>query len=68
MMKEPRKLGQVLKAIVDHTDIPVTVKIRAGWNEKSVNAREVALYAQDAGIKGLFIHGRTRAAGLQRQG
>ena len=63
MMKEPRKLGQVLKAIVDHTDAPVTVKIRAGWDENSVNAREVALYAQDAGIKGLFIHGRTREQG-----
>jgi len=63
MMKEPRKLGHLLKAIVDHTDIPVTVKIRAGWDEKSVNAREVALYAQDAGIKGLFIHGRTREQG-----
>lgn len=61
MMKEPRKLGQVLKAIVEHTDIPVTVKIRAGWDTKSVNAREVALYAQDSGITGLFIHGRTRA-------
>ena len=63
MMKEPRGLGRLLKAIVDHTDIPVTVKIRAGWDEKSVNAREVALYAQDAGIKGLFIHGRTREQG-----
>jgi len=63
MMKEPRKLGLLLKTIVDHTDTPVTVKIRAGWNEKSVNAREVALYAQDAGIKGLFIHGRTREQG-----
>ncbi|PKL51491.1 MAG: tRNA dihydrouridine synthase DusB [Nitrospira bacterium HGW-Nitrospira-1] len=63
MMKEPRKLGQLLKAIVAHTDTPVTVKIRAGWDEKSVNARESALYAQDAGIQGLFIHGRTRAQG-----
>lgn len=61
MMKEPRRLGQVLKAVVDHTDIPVTVKIRAGWDAKSVNAREVALHAEDAGVKGLFIHGRTRA-------
>ena len=60
MMKEPRKLGQLLKAIVEHTDTPVTVKIRAGWDEGSVNAREVGLYAQDAGIKALFIHGRTR--------
>ena len=63
MMKEPRKLGLLLKAIVEHTDTPVTVKIRAGWNARSVNAREVALYAQDAGIKGLFIHGRTREQG-----
>ena len=63
MMKEPRKLGLLLKAIVGHTDTPVTVKIRAGWNERLVNAREVALYAQDAGIKGLFIHGRTREQG-----
>ena len=63
MMKEPRKLGLLLKAIVDHTDTPVTVKIRAGWDEGSVNAREVALYAQDAGIKALFIHGRTRKQG-----
>lgn len=63
MMKEPRKLGLLLKAIVDHTDTPVTLKIRTGWNESSVNAREVALYAQDAGIKGLFIHGRTRQQG-----
>jgi len=55
MMKEPRKLGRLLKGIVDHSDAPVTVKIRAGW--------EVALYAQDAGIKGLFIHGRTRQQG-----
>jgi tRNA-dihydrouridine synthase B len=65
MMKEPRKLGRLLKAVVDHVDIPVTVKIRAGWNEKSVNAREVALYAQDAGVKGLFIHGRTREQGYR---
>ena len=63
MMKEPQKLGRLLKGIVDHSDAPVTVKIRAGWDERSVNAREVALYAQDAGIKGLFIHGRTRQQG-----
>ncbi len=63
MMKEPHKLGQLLKAIVEHSDVPITVKIRAGWNEKSMNAREVGLYAQDAGIHGLFIHGRTRSQG-----
>jgi tRNA-dihydrouridine synthase len=43
--------------------VPVTVKIRSGWDETSVNAVEVALRAQDAGVKGLFIHGRTRMQG-----
>jgi tRNA-dihydrouridine synthase B len=41
----------------------VTVKIRAGWDKDSINARDVALYAQDAGISALFIHGRTREQG-----
>jgi tRNA-dihydrouridine synthase B len=61
MMKDPQALGKLLKAIVRHTDIPVTVKIRAGWSETTVNAREVAICAEDAGVKGLIIHGRTRA-------
>jgi tRNA-dihydrouridine synthase B len=60
MMKDPAGLGKLLKAIVEHTDIPVTLKIRAGWDEKSINAKEVALSAEEAGIKALFIHGRTR--------
>lgn len=60
LLKEPRKLHDLLKIIVDNSKAPVTVKIRTGWDENSVNAKEVALCAQDAGIDGLFIHGRTR--------
>lgn len=60
LLKEPRKLQDLLKIIVNNSKVPVTVKIRTGWDETSVNAREVALYAQDAGIDALFIHGRTR--------
>jgi len=61
LMREPKKLNQLLKLIVKNSSVPVTAKIRAGWDETSVNAREVALYAQDAGVAALFIHGRTRA-------
>jgi tRNA-dihydrouridine synthase B len=61
LLKEPARLRDLLKVIVAEAHVPVTVKIRAGWDEATVNAREVALYAQDAGIQGLFIHGRTRA-------
>ena len=43
--------------------MPVTVKIRTGWDKDSVNAREIAIAAQDACIDGLFIHGRTRLQG-----
>ena len=63
LLKEPRKLRELLKVLVDHSKVPVTVKIRAGWDPDSINAREIALYAEDAGISALFIHGRTKTQG-----
>jgi tRNA-dihydrouridine synthase B len=63
LLKEPDRLKEILKVLVKNSDVPVTVKIRAGWDETSLNAKDVALRAQDAGIKGLFIHGRTRVQG-----
>jgi tRNA-dihydrouridine synthase B len=63
LLKEPQKLRDLLKVLVKNASVPVTVKIRHGWDDTSINAREVALYAQDAGIHGLFIHGRTRDQG-----
>jgi tRNA-dihydrouridine synthase B len=67
LLKEPRKLNQLLKLMVKNSKIPVTVKIRAGWDKSSLNAREVALFAQDAGISALFIHGRTKMQGRSGQ-
>jgi nifR3 family TIM-barrel protein len=61
LLKDPEKLHGILKLIADNTDLPVTVKIRSGWDSNSVNASEVAKSAQDAGAKCIFIHGRTRA-------
>ena len=63
LLREPVKFQNLLKTIVDRAGVPVTVKIRSGWDEASVNAADIALRAQDAGVKGLFIHGRTRAQG-----
>ncbi len=63
LLREPRKLGEILKVLVGHAKVPVTVKIRTGWDADSVNARDVALYAEDAGISALFIHGRTKTQG-----
>jgi len=61
LLKDPRKLNKLLKVVVKNSKIPVTVKMRLGWDKDSVNARQVALCAQDAGVSGLFIHGRTKA-------
>ena len=63
LLREPVKLGKLLKVIVETTRVPVTVKIRSGWDETSVNAVKIALCAQDAGVQGVVIHGRTRAQG-----
>ncbi len=63
LLKVPQKLNALLKLLVQESPFPVTVKIRSGWDKNSVNAKEVALYCQDAGVKALFIHGRTKEQG-----
>jgi tRNA-dihydrouridine synthase B len=63
LLKEPRKLGELLQVLVNNSSKPVTLKIRAGWDASSLTAREAALYAQDAGIKAVCVHGRTREQG-----
>jgi tRNA-dihydrouridine synthase B len=54
-------VGRILDAVVAAVDIPVTLKIRTGWDPQNRNAMRVAEIAQSAGIKALSIHGRTRA-------
>ncbi len=63
LLKEPKKLHKLLKLVVKNSRLPVTVKIRTGWDKNSINAREIALLAEDAGVNGLFIHGRTKLQG-----
>jgi nifR3 family TIM-barrel protein len=63
LLREPLKLQAVLKAVVENSSVPVTVKIRSGWDDSSISAMDVALYAQDSGIDGLIIHGRTKVQG-----
>lgn len=63
LLKNPKKLYQLLKLIVKNSRVPVTVKIRSGWDKNTINAKETALYAQDSGISGLFIHGRSKDQG-----
>jgi len=61
LMKEPAHAARVVRAMTKAVRIPVTVKMRAGWNEGSRNAPELAKMVQDAGAAAVAIHGRTAA-------
>ncbi len=65
MLKNPQLIGEVLSQVISSVKIPVTVKIRAGWDEQSINAAEITQIAEAAGAKAITIHGRTRAQGYK---
>ena len=60
MLKTPNLIGDIIANMVAAVDVPVTVKIRAGWDEDSINAPEITKIAEQAGAKAICIHGRTR--------
>ena len=60
LMKNPTLVYDIVKAVSKATPLPVTVKIRAGWDLAHMNAIEVALAAEEAGAKAVTVHGRTR--------
>lgn len=61
LLQDINKMVAMTKAVVEATDLPVTVKTRLGWDDNTKNVYEVAERLQDVGIKALAIHGRTRA-------
>ncbi|MEK6592219.1 MAG: tRNA dihydrouridine synthase DusB [Pseudomonadota bacterium] len=64
LLKDEPLVVRILEAVVGAVDVPVTLKIRTGWDRGSKNALAVARIAQSAGIQALAIHGRTRACGF----
>lgn len=61
LMKKPRLIERILTAVVDAVEVPVTLKIRTGWDREHRNAVEIARMAESLGIAMLTVHGRTRA-------
>lgn len=61
LMRQPQLCGEIVQAVCRASDVPVTVKIRKGWDESSVNAVEVAKICEQAGASAITVHGRTRA-------
>ncbi len=60
LMRDPKRIGAIVKAVSQAISIPVTIKIRKGWDEQHVNATEVAAIAAENGAKAITVHGRTR--------
>lgn len=65
MLKTPHLIGDVIANMTASVKIPVTVKIRAGWDEKSINVEEIVRIAEQAGAQAICIHGRTRHQGYK---
>ena len=60
LLKNPELAAKVLRAVVENSEKPVTLKIRKGWDDTCINAVEIAKIAEDCGISAIAVHGRTR--------
>ena len=63
LLKNPEKVGEIVKAVVEAVSVPVTVKIRSGWDENSINAPIIAKVVEKSGASAIAIHARTRSQG-----
>lgn len=63
LLKNPTLIGEIVKNVVASVSVPVTVKIRSGWDENSINAVEVAKICEASGASAISIHARTRSQG-----
>ena len=61
LLQDEPLVARIVKAVVEAVEVPVTLKIRTGWNRDNRNALNIARIAEDAGIAALAVHGRTRA-------
>lgn len=60
LLKTPQKIGEIIRALVKTLDVPVTGKIRLGWDDDSLNYLEVAKTLEDSGASAIAVHGRTK--------
>ncbi len=63
LLKNPEKIGEILSAVVNAVSVPVTIKIRSGWDSDNINAVEVAKIAEKCGASAITVHPRTRSQG-----
>ena len=63
LLKDTKKIYEIVKAVVNSVPCPITVKIRSGWDQNSINAVEVAKVCEEAGASAICVHPRTRSQG-----
>ncbi|MEK6645849.1 MAG: tRNA dihydrouridine synthase DusB [Candidatus Firestonebacteria bacterium] len=64
LLKEPQLIGEIVKAVVQTAKVPVTAKIRIGWDDNAINAIEISKIIEDAGAKAITVHARTYSQGF----
>lgn len=64
LMRDPCRAVEMVKAMVDSVKIPVTCKMRLGWDEQNITAPDLARALEDVGVAAIIVHGRTRAQGF----
>src|SRR5438094_6949533 len=64
MMTELDKTAKLVKGMVDAVGIPITAKMRLGWDDQNITAPDLARALEEAGVAGIFVHGRTREQGF----
>ncbi len=60
LMKNPKLIGEIVSALVKACELPITIKIRAGFSPDNINAPEIAKIAEESGVAAIAVHGRTR--------
>ncbi|MGH1461602.1 MAG: tRNA dihydrouridine synthase DusB [Neptuniibacter sp.] len=65
LLKDEPLVKEILTAVVASVDVPVTLKIRTGWDQENINGPTIARIAEDSGIQALAVHGRTRSCGYK---
>ena len=63
LLKNPEKIREIVSSVVEAVSVPVTVKIRSGWDQNSINAVEIAKICEEAGASAITVHPRTRSQG-----
>lgn len=63
LLKDPKKVREIVSSVVSAVPIPVTVKIRSGWDFNTINAKEIAMICEEAGASAICVHARTRSQG-----